>query len=130
MQIIDRSVLLATLIGQAFDPEQAYTEEMTAFANAILADAPESATHFVYTDNENGDDPTVSWGQDADLHCVVSQELIPLTYTKSGDSYYGLSASHSSYEPERSRVIYYCYLGGSPLNSAPGFVLTTARMFG
>jgi hypothetical protein len=134
MQIITRANLLAVLTGTAMDPMVECQEEMTAFANAILAHAPAEAQHFVYTDNENGDDQVVSWGEYTQLHTT---ELVPLTYTKSGDSYYGCTAQTRNWqEPEGtapmedSRVLYHCYLGGSPLNSAPGFVISTALLLG
>jgi hypothetical protein len=136
MHIIARSALLATLTGPALNPDQQAQEEMTAFANAILAHAPAAVTHFVYTDHENGDDVQVGWPEYAQ---VKSVDLLGSgeVYTASGDSYYGCSAEyrHFDYAPGvtptvDSRVLYHCYLGGSPMNSAPGFVISTAEVLG
>jgi hypothetical protein len=134
VQIITRANLLAVLTGTTMDPEQEFQEEMTAFATAILAHAPAAVQHFVYTDHENGDDPVVSWGEYAQTKSV---ELLGNgeVYNARGDSYYGCTAQTHDWQYaagvtpiEDTRVLYHCYLGGSPLNSAPGFVISTALL--
>lgn len=129
MHVISRSKLLATLTGPLYSVESDRLEEFTAFANAILADAPPTATHFVFTDHENGDDPVVKWADEGFARQnVVVKKLIPLTYSKLGD-YYGCDAERQSYHsPDDPRIIYQCYLGGCPVSSAPGFVITGATL--
>lgn len=125
MQIIARSQLAAVMTSDSFDPDQQFNEEMTAFAAAILAHCPTEYTHFVFTDHENGGDPEVSWGEGAR---VTPEELVPLTWRQDGGSYYGLTSVVSDFSAN-GQPIYHCYLGGSPLNSAPGFVLTPATLY-
>lgn len=132
MQIIARANLLAALTGPSMDPEREFQEELTAFANAIQAHAPAGVTHFVYTDHENGDDPVVSWGEHTPttlLNLLGSGEV----QSTQGNGYYGCAAQVVSRQyapgltpPADNRVLYHCYMGGSPLNSAPGFVVATA----
>lgn len=110
--------------GPFMDPENEFREEMTAFAAAITADLPEEVTHIVITDHENADDVEVSWPDYAQLEV---NELIPMTYSKAGD-YYGVTERHKPGDYTIGRRIYNLYWGGSPINSAPGIVLTTAVM--
>ncbi len=124
MQIISRAQLFATLTGPVFSPDGDRKEEMSAFATAILNHAPAAVTHFVFTDHENGDDQTVTWSEYDQLH---KEELIPLTYAAVGD-YYGLTAARKEWNPEDLRWLYQCFLGGCAIQSAPGFVISTAIM--
>ena len=120
MQVVTRAQLAAFLTGSFMDPDQNNQEELTAFGAAILAHS--AAPVFVYTDHENGDDPEVS--------CAVGMptvDVVPLTYTMAGDSYYGVSVQQPQYPEEGNGwAVYNCYLGGSPLNSAPAFNITAA----
>jgi hypothetical protein len=123
MQIVARASLLAFLTGPFMDPDQEHQEEFTAIANAVLLNAPASVTHFLYSDHENGDDPEIRYPEYIQLQ---SEHLINEQYTANGDSYYGVYAQWRDLGlPNDNRVLYHCYLGGSPLNSAPGFVLST-----
>ncbi len=129
MEIIARADLLAVLTGTGYDPMVQYPEEMAAFANAILAHAPAEATHFVYSDAENGEDLEIVVPE----YCyTVRAELIPVVYNREHTSYYGLTAvQHDQYgEQPDSRVLYSCIYGGSPMNSAIGFAIATARLVG
>lgn len=122
MDIVSRTNLLAFLTGPFMDPDQQAQEELNAIANAVLADAPATITHFLHTDHENGDDPVVAYPEHVETQ---NRGLITEKYNSRGDSYYGVMAqSRSDSYPGDDRVLYHCYLGGSPLNSAPGFVLT------
>lgn len=125
MQIVARASLLAFLTGPFMDPEQEQLEALTAIGNAVLLNAPASVTHFLYSDHENGDDPVVAYPEHTSTH---TEALIDAKYTANGDSYYGVGAQWRDIGlPSDDRVLYHCYLGGSPLNSAPGFVLSTVR---
>ncbi len=126
MQIISRAQLLATLTGPLFDPDSTFIVEMSAFANAILAHAPASVTHFVYTDHENGDDAEVIWPVYLKPRTV---QLLDFRKCSSDNGYYGLVAQqHQHSLPDDSRWLYQCFLGGCPVQSAPGFVISTAIM--
>lgn len=127
MQVISRDQLTAVLTGPVYDPEGQFAEEMLAFATAILADAPATTTHFVFTDSENGDDQEVTFGEHAQVtkRCLIG----PMEYNRQGNGYYGLVATRKDfYSPDDPRVQYDCYMGGSPASSAPGFVLSGATM--
>lgn len=123
MHIIPKCHLATILTSDMYDPEQEFTEEMAAFAVAIKAYHPE-IEYLVLTDHENGNDPQVDWPEGS---CVVSHDVIPLTYAASG-SYYGMSAHECGFSQHGLNVVFQCYLGGSEGASAPGFVITTARM--
>lgn len=118
MQIITRSHLKAFLTGPSIDPEGDLSVEQNAFADAILAD--NLAQHFVFTDNENGQDPQVGY----DDYAVVVREVIPSSDAPNG--YYGMTAYRPEWQP--TTTVYYCYLGGSTVASATGFVVTTATL--
>lgn len=124
MQIITRSHLKAFLTDPSMDPEQELTTEMTAFADGILADSP-YAQYFVFTDNENGDDPEVGYDEFAP---VVSRVVVPQADADCG--YYGMDVKCSQYNLGNPTKVYGCYLGGSTGASATGFVITTAELVG
>ena len=119
MQLITRAALLSTLCGENHDPEKEFGTEMSAFANAILADS--EADFFLHLDYENGDDPVVEWSEgQTDL---VKNELIPTVTGQSLNGYFGMDESHTEFNPLVRR--YACYLGGSQWQSAAGFVILT-----
>jgi hypothetical protein len=125
MQIVARQHLLGFLTGSSMDPMQEFREEMTAISQAILDDLPAGVQYLVYSDHENGEDPQVSW----EGFGRVSRDLINEQYRSDGDSYYGVSVTQlERVYPADDRRVYNCYLGGSPLNSAPGFVISTAAL--
>lgn len=129
MQIISRAKLLATLTGPVFAPNGFDLQAFTDIANAVLAHAPPEVQWFVYSDHENGGDFYV--GIDPQLHSVetmVTQEILPMTYNSNGDSYHGVAVSYDCTGLGFPNLVYNCYLGGSSLNSACGFVLASAKL--
>lgn len=124
MLIVPRAQLLKYMVSDQYDYDQQFTRVFTVMATAIMADAPPDVTHFVLTDHENGDDLYVGV-QEYDGY--DSTDLVPLTDDDTG--YFGVAASRNRhFDPGDNRVLYNCYLGGSPLASAPGFVISTAIM--
>lgn len=130
MYLVTRDQFAAFLTGSTMDPEQSIQQEMSEFAASILADAPASVTHFLVTDHENGDDPEITFPHYVRDEPGCVQELIPLSNAPNG--YYGLSRTRhygSLDREDENRFVYQCYIGGSPLDSAPGFNITALVLF-
>lgn len=127
MQLISREKLKAVLTGPSFDPDSTMSVEMAGFADSILADAPPEVTHFVYSDSSDGEDPEVRYPEYRFYpgSGIEKKELIPQSDSNNG--YWGLSLEYGTLNPDDR--VYYCYLGGSPLNSAGGFALAACRQF-
>lgn len=114
MQFCSRENLAAMLCQDV--PEGEGLKEMQLMAEAILTDS--KASHFLYSNDENGDDPKVSY-EDFQLE---SSDVLPVR--DDGDlGYFGVVRQSHKFNDTAPRV-YGCYLGGSPLSSAPGFAVS------
>ena len=120
LKVISRADLAAFLTSSYMDPEGELQEELQAHAAAILKES--SAALFVYTDHENGDDPQVGYSE----YNSDSANILPVTYRKDMGSYYGVTVSRHMYNTQSPKV-FHCYLGGSDITSAPGYVITEAE---
>jgi hypothetical protein len=126
MYVIPREMLVEVLLGDRINPDHAFDQEMRDFGEAISSVLRPDITHLVFSDSENGSDPDISHDNfnDTGEDRHPSEDLL---YRTSDNGYYGITILASRFNEDAVRI-FHCYMGGSSLQSAPGFRLVEARL--